>query len=124
MTKPTQLRLLAGAPPRPKGARRAAQVDLTLNGTVADARFQAFHERNPHVYRELVRVARDMKAKGLKKLGIGAVYEVARWEWRKATVDPTSDFKLNNNYRSRYARLIMKSEPDLNEAFDTRKLYS
>jgi hypothetical protein len=34
------------------------------------------------------------------------------------------DFKLNNNYHSRYARLIMEREPGLDGFFETRGLRS
>jgi hypothetical protein len=49
-----------------------------------------------------------------------AVWERLRWE----TVIRTSgfDFKLNNNYTSRYSRLIMNTEADLAGFFPIRKL--
>jgi hypothetical protein len=47
---------------------------------------------------------------------------VLRWEWQGATTDPNAEWKLNNNYRSRFARLIMDNEPDLAGVFETREL--
>ena len=41
---------------------------------------------------------------------------------RRATTDEHSGFKLNNNYRSRYARLIMEQEADLEGVFQIREL--
>ena len=38
--------------------------------------------------------------------------------------DPGSDFKLNDHYHSRYARLVMAKEADLREMFDVRELRS
>lgn len=88
------------------------------------AAFEQFHERNPWVYRHLVQLARDLHRRGRNKIGIGMLFEVLRWEYLRVTVDPDSDFKLNNNYRSRYARLIAARNPDLVDVFETRKLTS
>jgi hypothetical protein len=81
-------------------------------------RFAAFHRANPHVYAELLRLARDRKGRGVRKLGIGALFEVIRWN---ETDTASRDFKLNNDYRSRYARMI-DAEPDLAGIFDLRGL--
>ena len=91
-------------------------------GETIEGTFRAFHEANPWVYDALVRLARDMVARGRPRLGIGMLFEVLRWQWQLATTDGASDFKLNNNYRSRFARLIMESEPDLAGVFETRAL--
>lgn len=85
--------------------------------------FEAFHWRHPAVYSGLVRLARLGLARGHRKLGIGQLYEVLRWEWMiEGLPDGLEGFKLNNNYRSRYARLIMAQEPGLGGVFDTRCL--
>lgn len=58
-------------------------------------------------------------------MGIAMLWERMRWELTVETdsVDLGDDFKLNNNYRSRYARLIMNNEPDLAGFFDIRRLH-
>lgn len=94
--------------PRPAGASEAA--------------FQAFHAENPHVYRALVELARAAKEKGKAEVGIGMLWEVLRWRLFFETSD--AHFKLNNNHRSRYARLIMAQEQDLAGLFETRELTS
>jgi hypothetical protein len=82
-------------------------------------RFEAFHRANPHVYRLLDRLAHDWIAStGRHKLGIGALFERARWELALQTTDP--DFKLNNDYRAFYARLLMLNHPELRGLFDLR----
>jgi hypothetical protein len=86
------------------------------------ARFEAFHAENPHVYAVLVRLAREARAVGHERVGIATLFEVARWQISMSTSDP--DFKLNNSFRSRYARLIMEQEPDLAGIFETRELRS
>ena len=55
---------------------------------------------------------------GRHKLGIATLYERARWEITLTTTDP--DFKLNNDYRAYYARLLMLCEPDLEDMFNLR----
>jgi hypothetical protein len=90
--------------------------------TTFDRAFIEFHEKNPHVYAILCRLAREAVKAGRGKIGIGLLWEVMRWELFLQTHDPESEFKLNNNYRSRYARLIMEKEPDLAGVFETRLL--
>lgn len=95
------------------------QLLLVFDGTTA-ARFDDFHRANPDVYRTLVRLAREwVNSTGRTKVGIGALYEVARWQIAIATSDP--DFKLNNNFRAFFSRLIMAQESDLAGLFDLRR---
>ena len=84
--------------------------------------FEAFHEANPWVYDALARLAYDLVARGRGKLGIAMLWEVLRWQYAIATTDDSSAFKLNNNFRSRYARRLMDNEPVLRGVFETRAL--
>lgn len=94
-------------------------LQLTLYGQTIAERFEEFDRSNPHVYRTLVRLARDWVAQtGGRKIGTKALFEVARWQIALATSDP--DFKLNNSYTAFYSRLIMRREPDLSGLFDLR----
>lgn len=86
-----------------------------------DERFQQFHRDNPHVYRELVKLAHKAKRAGHHRIGIELLFAVCRWERMMVTTDPTG-FKLNDHYTSRYARLIMEQEPELAGIFMTREL--
>ena len=91
------------------------QLALCLDDTA----FDRFHADNPKVYETLVRLAREWVARfGGHKLGIATLYETARWQITLATND--AEFRLNNNWRSYYARLIMAQEPDLAGLFDLR----
>jgi hypothetical protein len=85
------------------------------------ARFATFHAENPRVYDLLVRFTRQLKARGYEHCGISLIWERMRWEMALNVTDPDG-FKLNNDWRSRYARLIMRQEADLAEFFRTRKL--
>lgn len=84
--------------------------------------FQQFHARNPWVYGALVALARDLKGRGRRKVGVKMLFEVLRWHYYRQTDDPDSDFKLNNNMHSRYARLIATQEADLADIFEMRVL--
>ena len=88
--------------------------------TIREA-FLRFHRENPHVYDELVKLAFRAKYRGVKKVGIGMLFEVLRWGHALRTGG--DDFRLNNNYRSYYARLIMSREPMLLGFFELRKLH-
>jgi len=88
-----------------------------------DEKFQEFHENNPDIYSILTRLARQAKLSGKKKMGVKMLWEVMRWELMIQSTD-SAGYKLNNNYPSRYARLIMTQEKDLSSFFELRKLRS
>lgn len=89
--------------------------------TTLDQRFLNYHKDNPHIYDELKKLCFKAKQNGRHKAGIGMMWEVMRWQRFLATRDPEG-YKLNNSYRSRYARLIMENEKELEHFFDVRKL--
>jgi hypothetical protein len=83
-------------------------------------RFEEFHRDNPYVYNKLVEFARIAKCKGYERIGIGFLCEIIRWQG-----GPTiskEGFKISNDFRSRYSRLIEEQEPDLKGFFTKRNL--
>lgn len=104
--------------------RPSLQLELFANapgvGSTIDERFADFHQKNPHVYRNLVRLALDDSARRRRR-GVAALFEELRYAYESTDRDP-ADYKLNNDYASRYARLIMHSEPRLAGHFETRAL--
>lgn len=82
------------------------------------ARFEAFHRANPHVYATLLELARKAKAAGKERIGIKALWEVCRWEIGLRTRG--DEFRCNNDYTAGYARLLMQ-EPDLDGMFELRQ---
>ena len=80
-------------------------------------RFLSFHEANPDVYREIVQLARQAKRSGRDRWGIKGAFEVLRWSRLQTTGE---QFRLNNNFTSMYARMVMQNEADLGEFFETR----
>lgn len=90
--------------------------------TDRDREFREFDAANPKVYSHLVDMTRQMYDRGHKKIGMSMLYEVLRWRTMLATTDP--QYKLNNNYQSRYARKIMAEFPEFDGIFETRELKS
>lgn len=64
-----------------------------------------------------VTIAREVKARGVRRYGMQAVWEVMRFRYLETTGDV---FKLNNNYCAVYARWIMARESGLAGFFETR----
>ena len=86
-------------------------------------RFLEFHEEHPEVYRRLVELSHTAHDSGRDRWAIGNLWEILRWEYYIEGVhDSKDEFKLNDHYRSRYARLIMKNEVPLETFFEIRKL--
>jgi hypothetical protein len=88
-----------------------------------ESRFDEFHRDNPHVCRRLVQLALTMRNKGVTRYGIQGLIEVVRYEEALSTTGDDG-FKINNDFGSRYARLIMREIPDLDGFFETRSLKS
>ena len=53
-------------------------------------------------------------------MGIAMLFEVLRWNYYLNIDMGEEEFKLSNDFRAPYARLIMESEPDLNDVFQIR----
>ncbi len=109
------LELIFPVKPEPEG-----HVGPSPEATIREA-FLRFHRENPNVYVQLVQMAQQAHRAGASKLGIGMMFEVLRWQAVLRTRG--DDFKLNNNYRSYYARLILARNPELEGIFELRKLH-
>lgn len=84
-----------------------------------EVRFTDYCVANPHVLGELVKLAVEARRHGATRLGIAQLFEVLRWQTMIETSDPEG-FKLNNDFRAPYARLIMQRVPELDGIFETR----
>jgi hypothetical protein len=87
-----------------------------------DEAFRAFHAANPWVYAALVKLARQAVKDGHKRVGMKMLWEVLRWEWTRQSVTTDGEWRMNNSFTSRYARLIAANEADLVDVFETRAL--
>tara|TARA_Y100001949_G_scaffold57167_1_gene48050 strand:+ start:9185 stop:9472 length:288 start_codon:yes stop_codon:yes gene_type:complete len=84
--------------------------------------FKRFHLENPQVFNRLARLAFDLQDKGHKRGSIEMLFNVLRWETMMAIHDPGSQYKLNNNYKPFYARMLMDVFPALDGFFEIRGL--
>lgn len=83
--------------------------------------FEAFHAANPWVYQAFARLTADWVAQGNRRVGIGMLTEVLRWQYGRRT-NTTDGFKINNNFRSRYVRFLIRQHPEWERVFETREL--
>jgi hypothetical protein len=87
-----------------------------------ESKFRKFHKEHPEVYRDILHLAIQSQLLGRKKIGMKSLYEKIRWDYMLNPKYEHVDFELNNNFTSRYARLIMKDVPYLRGLFETRDL--
>jgi hypothetical protein len=105
------------------------QLDLegepaAREATIQEA-FEAFHQEHPHLYQRLVQLAEDWKEAGHHRCSIGMLWEVLRWQHgTHSALRKRGTYALNNNYRSRYARMLIDDHPELAGMFETRELQS
>lgn len=85
-------------------------------------RWLDYHEQNPHVLDQMIEIARELKQQyGFEKASISLITE--RLRWLTATKTKGDDpFGISQDYRSRYARLIMATCPDLKGMFNLRPI--
>ena len=94
------------------------QRDATLYGDgPIVAAFWAFHKANPHVLRDIRRLAMRDHRRGVKR-GMKAIFEDLRADPELSTTG--SAYKLNNSYTALYSRLVMQFTPELQGHFRVR----
>jgi len=85
--------------------------------------FWVYHQENPDVFDRLVELSESLVSRGRTRIGMSMLFEILRWEYFMA-VDTAEPFKLNNNYRAYYTRLIEKKVPELRGVFTKRQSVS
>lgn len=113
-----QLDLFGGCPVQSRKDRhreaRAAQIRPAKRPSL-DQRYTEFSKANPHVFTELLRLARARLDAGETYISIKALWEELRVELdRTACPGGGGDtYKLNNDHTSRFARALIRAEPRL-----------
>ena len=78
-----------------------------------DTAFRKNHDERPEIYDDICSELRKWKNEyGLKSVGIAFIWERLRQRYIIKKIRG-SDFKLNNNFKGAYARVVMNNEPDL-----------
>jgi hypothetical protein len=85
-----------------------------------DDKFRAFHDANPWLADELEKLADVEYRHGDGRIGIKYLIEVLRWNYRRATTG--QPFRIDNDFTSRYARLLVDRRPEFANLFETRTL--
>lgn len=100
-------------------------IDVQMPGKATPAeKFERFHSANPIVFLKLQEMTEEMVERGRNRIGIATLFEVLRWNFYLRTNDPESEFKLNNDYRAFYARLLMDRHPEWGQIFELRTQHS
>lgn len=73
-------------------------------------RFMRFHSENPDVYRLFRHFAHEARRAGMRRYSAKAIMERLRWELSIA-VKKDGEYKINNDYVARYARMLAQDEP-------------
>lgn len=81
-------------------------------------RFEKHHRINPHMLLKIFEIVDGLVRRGWTRCGISLIFE--RLRWLHAMETKNDKYKLNNNYRAFYARLVMHLAPSLGDFFDLR----
>lgn len=93
-----------------------ADADLSIA-----ERFELFHANNPWVFEALEALTADWLARGHRRVGVKQMFEVIRWQYGRET-SGDQGFRCNNDFTSRYARLLIERHPEWDDAIETRRL--
>ena len=84
------------------------------------ARFYRYHKRNPRVADWFLKAARALQQEEHRsRYGIGALTERIRWDIKMGVIQ-TEGFKIANELRACYARLVLMRDPSLIGLFDLK----
>lgn len=83
-------------------------------------RFEEFDMAHPDVYALFRRFAFELQNAGRMRYGAKSLIE--RIRWHLATSSNTEEFKINNNFTSRYVRKLVEECPQFAGFFERRRL--
>lgn len=83
-----------------------------------EERWEQFNRANPHVFDEALRLARERLDRGETRIGAKALWEELR---RSIEVRKLGEYRLNNDFTSTVARLLIAAEPRLEGVIELRR---
>jgi len=86
-------------------------------------KFEEYHKNNPQVFDLFEKFAKKIRTIGYKNFGAKAIMERVRWEMIVSNTN-NEPFKINNNYTSRYVRLLEDKDNSFEGFFRKRQLRS
>jgi hypothetical protein len=101
---------------KPEAARPSAMRD-----TIAE-RFRQFHFDNPLVFELIVKLAQEQYRRGKERVGIKALWEQIRWHMFLGKLRIRGEYTLNNDFTSRYVRMLIEKYPAYRGLFELRVL--
>jgi len=99
----------------------ASSKPSAMRDTISE-RFRAFHAANPAVYRHLVRLTETLYKRGRERIGIRCLWEQIRWHIALGIIRVRGEYMLNDQYTSRYVRMLIADNPAFKNLFETRVL--
>lgn len=94
-------------------------TQLALLEDPLELAFQEWIRQNPHVVEHLRKLSLEWYRAGHDRCAIAMLVEVARWrDGLRSQGDP---WAINNSFRSRLARLILATTPELPTKFFTMR---
>ncbi len=85
-------------------------------------RFKRYHRENPDVYIEFKQFAQQMRNAGRSRYSAEAIINAIRWHRDLKTTGDV--FKINNDFKSIYARLLIYYHPEFADFFQLRCIRS
>ena len=82
-------------------------------------KFEKYHKENPEVFIGFTRLAIKMKQTGRSKYSHVSIIEALRWT---SDLKGGKPFKINNDYKALYARLMIHHWPHFKDFFSLRKM--
>ena len=96
-----------------------ATLDFTKPLTLSD-RYEAFKGANPHVIGLIEDMIEKLIREGATRVAIAKAVEDLRANPKFVTERGYSDFKFNNDFRSRYADLVVARHPEWDSIIERR----
>lgn len=81
-----------------------------------------FHCAHPEVYDRLEQMSVALVQRGHDRIGIAMLWETLRYESMLGARPGEDTYRLNNNHRAYYARLLMGRRAELAGVFETRSV--
>jgi len=94
-----------------------------------EEKFRAYHAANPGVYAALVKLTRAQFLRGATRHGLKAMFEqlrfrIATGKIGRPEVRATTGYEFDNDFTSRYVRLLVTEYPAYRGLFELRHLRS
>jgi hypothetical protein len=96
------------------------QPDPKADDATIDARFAEFDEAHPEVWKAFVGFANDLINAGYTHGSAEMIYQRIRWE-TALNAERDGGWKLNDHFRSRYARKLAAADSRFSEFFEFRR---